>query len=389
MKKLLKLLVIFLVTIALVACGAANNNNTPNNGNNETPNNGNNGNNDGTGSVDIDDNSLYLITDLGTIDDKSFNQGSWEGMKQYADEVGVEANYLQPAQQSDSAYLAEIKTAVENGAKVVVTPGFLFANAVLEAQELYPEIYFILVDSTPNNGDFDGTYVEEVGAKTVSILYKEDQAGFLAGYAAVKEGFTELGFMGGLSVPAVIRFGYGFVAGANHAAEEMEVDVNVRYTYLNSFNQDPQFTTMATSWYNSGTEVIHAAAGGAGNSVMAAAEQEGKWVVGVDVDQKDESSSVLTSAMKNLKGSVYDATKAVFEGEFPGGEILNLGVEVEGVQISADFSRFETFTEAEYDALYADLVADKDGLASNIPNDSTVEDISTVDFSRVTVEFIE
>jgi basic membrane protein A len=93
--------------------------------------------------------------------------------------------------------------------------------------------------------------------------------------------------------------------------------------------------------------------------------------------------------MKNLKGSVYDATKAVFEGEFPGGEILNLGVEVEGVQISADFSRFETFTEADYDALYADLVADKDGLASNIPNDSTVEDISTVDFSRVTVEFIE
>lgn len=386
MKKLLKLLVIFLVTIALVACGAANNNNTPNNGNNETPNNGN---NDGTGSTDIDDNSLYLITDLGTIDDKSFNQGSWEGMKQYADEVGVKANYLQPSEQSDSAYLAEIQTAVENGAKVVVTPGFLFANAVLQAQEMYKDVYFILVDSTPNNGDYEGTYVEEVGEKTVSILYKEDQAGFLAGYAAVKEGFTELGFMGGLAVPAVIRFGYGFVAGANHAAEEVDVDVNVRYTYLNSFNPDPQFTTMATSWYKSGTEVIHAAAGGAGNSVMAAAEQEGKWVVGVDVDQKDESTSVLTSAMKNLKGSVYDATKAVFEGEFPGGEILNLGVEVEGVQISADFSRFETFTEADYDALYADLVADKDGLASNIPNDSTVDDISTFEFSRVTVEVIE
>lgn len=340
-----------------------------------------------TGKVGAND--LYLITDVGTIDDKSFNQGSYEGLKMYADEVGVEAHYLQPSEQSDAAYATSIEEAVAAGAKVIVTPGFLFGNVVLENQDKHPDVKFILVDSTPNNGKQGEEYVEKTAENTVSILYKEEQSGFLAGYAAVKEGFTKLGFMGGMAVPAVVRFGYGFAAGADYAAKEMGVEVTLKYTYLNSFGPDPQFQTMAGSWYNEGVEVIHAAAGGAGNSVMAAAQDADKWMIGVDVDQKDESPKVLTSAMKNLKLSVYDAVKANYEGEFPGGEVLNLGVEVEGVQISDDFSRFTKFTQVDYDAIYAKLVADEDGLASNIPTLETTDDPTTLKFDNVTIEVIQ
>ena len=154
----------------------------------------------------------------------------------------------------------------------------------------------------------------------------------------------------------------------------------MKYTYLNSFNPDPQFQTQAGSWYNEGVEVIHAAAGGAGNSVMAAAETADKWMIGVDVDQKDESPRVLTSAMKNLRGSVYEAVKSAYEGEWLGGQVLNLGVTEEGTQISDDFSRFENFTQEDYDQVYQDLIDDKDGLASGIP---------TLEFERVTIEVVE
>ncbi len=338
----------------------------------------------------VADTDLWLITDVGTIDDKSFNQGSYEGLKMYADEVDSKANYIQPGEESDAAYLTAIDQAVEGGAKVVVTPGFLFANVILQAQDKYPEVKFILIDAVPNNGAQDpAKYVEKVADNTLSILYKESQAGFLAGYAIVKEGYTKLGYMGGYAVPAVVGFGYGWAAGADYAAKELGVDVTIKYTYLNSFKPDPQFVTMAGSWYNEGIEVIHAAAGGAGNSVMAAAEAANKLMVGVDVDQKDESTSVVTSAMKNLRLSVYEATKSIYEGGFKGGQILNLGVESQGVQISDDFSRFNNFTKADYDAIYAKLLADEGGMTTNIPDLSTTDDVTKLQFEKVKIELVD
>ena len=146
---------------------------------------------------------LALVTDVGTIDDKSFNQGAWEGLMQYAEENGISYKYYQPPQQSDEDYLATIKLAVDGGAKVVVTPGYLFEVAVYEAQSLYPDVHFILLDGEPHDADYN----YETKENTAPILYAEQQAGYLAGYAAVKDGFTKLGFMGGMQVPAVIRFG--------------------------------------------------------------------------------------------------------------------------------------------------------------------------------------
>lgn len=357
MKKFVKLITSLLVVFVLVACG-----------------------NSGNDTELTEDHTMYLITDVGTIDDKSFNQGSYEGMAQYAHEIGVTPNYIAPEEQSDEAYLDAINRAVEAGAEVIVTPGFYFENAIATAQAQYPEVKFILVDAVPAGG---------AASNTLSILYKEEQSGFLAGYAAVKDGHTDLGFMGGAAVPAVIRFGYGYLAGADYAAAELDKTVNVRFTYLNTFGPDAKIVTQAESWFRDGVSVIFASAGGAGNSVMKAAEDTDNVMIGVDVDQSGESDSVLTSAMKNLKGSVYEAVKAAKEGNFPGGETWNLGAVENGISLPEGFDRFESFTKADYDAIYKVLVDDVDGIASSIPTlDSHGGDESVIEFDNITVESI-
>jgi len=297
---------------------------------------------------------LALITDVGNIDDKSFNQGSWEGLVQYAEENSVTHKYYQPAEKSDDAYLDSIQLAVEAGAKLIVTPGFLFERPIYIAQEMYPDVYFVLIDGVPNdNGDFN------TGDNTVGVLYAEEQSGFLAGYAAVLEGYTNLGFIGGMAVPAVIRFGYGFVQGVEYAVQELGLEeAAVNYHYAGVFWATPEVQALAASWYNDGMDVIFACGGGLGNSVMAAAEAAGdKWVVGVDIDQSAESEQVITSSAKSLRESVYKAIAAHYNGDSPGGETWVLGAESDGVNLPMETSRFSVFTQDDYDAIFAKLVA--------------------------------
>jgi basic membrane protein A len=297
---------------------------------------------------------IGLVTDVGTIDDKSFNQGAWEGVVQYAEENGLTYQYYQPAAATTADYVEAITLAVEGGAKVVVTPGFMFAGAIYEAQTMYPEVNFILLDADPHTDDYATFKIE---SNVYSIYYAEEQSGYLAGYAAVKDGYTNLGFMGGMAVPAVVRFGHGFVQGAEAAAVELNVDVTIKYEYLNSFAPDDNHKVKALGWYSEGVEAIFVAAGGAGLSVMAAAEEAGAKVIGVDVDQSNLSETVITSAMKGLTTSVYGALTDFYAGSFKGGVIDTLDVTKNGVGLPADFSRFSTFTQADYDAVYAKLVS--------------------------------
>ncbi len=311
---------------------------------------------------------LALVTDIGTIDDKSFNQGAWEGLVKYAEEKGISHKYYQPKEQTDDAYLDSIALAVENGAKVIVTPGFLFEVPIFMAQDMYPDVNFILVDGNPHNADYSEFRTEK---NTVGIVYAEEQSGFLAGYAAVKEGFTKLGFMGGMAVPAVIRFGHGFVQGAEYAAKELGLsEVTVNYHYTGGFAATPEAQALAASWYNDGVEVIFACGGAVGNSVMTAAEGvEGKWVIGVDVDQSAESETVITSAMKGLRESVYQAIEAYYAEAFPGGESWLLGADRDGVGLPMETSRFSVFTQADYDAIFAKLVAGEIELVKDVDAD--------------------
>lgn len=355
MKKFIVLLLVLTLGVTLVACGGS--------------------------ESSKDAFELALITDLGTIDDKSFNQGSWEGLKQYADEKNVSHKYYQPSEQSDDAYLSAIELAVNAGAKVIVTPGFLFEIPIHTAQDTYPEVHFILVDGAPHDEDFN----ERIEDNVVALTYAEEQAGFLAGYAVVKDGYTDLGFMGGMAVPAVVRFGHGYVQGAEYAAEEMGVDVTMRYHYTGGFDATPEAQAMAASWYNDGVDVIFGCGGAVGNSVMAAAEQADKYVIGVDVDQSGESDTVITSAMKGLRVSVYDSIVGYYTDSFPGGQKLIYGAENDGIGLPMDTSKFNTFSQEDYDAIYAEMKSGSVHIVKDLDDSGNEVTVSDIPVERVTL----
>ena len=318
---------------------------------------------------------LALITDVGTIDDKSFNQGSWEGLDKYATEHNITHKYYKPAEKSDAACIDAIDLAVKGGAKLIVTPGFLFEGPVHEAQAKYPDVKFVTIDAEPKSGD-----TADIAQNSHAIFYAEEQAGYLAGYAAVKEGYKNLGFMGGIAVPAVVRFGYGYVQGADAAAKELGLakgDVKIKYTYVGNFDASPENQTKAASWYNEGVECIFACGGAVGNSVMKAAEAADKVVIGVDVDQSVESPTVITSATKNLQDSVYNAIAEFYDGKFPGGTKVILTASDLGVGLPMESSKFKNFTKEDYDKLYESLKSGSITIANDEAIGDNVTDIST------------
>ena len=299
---------------------------------------------------------IAMITDSGTIDDESFNQGTWEGIQTYANANGHLYQYYKPTEVSDTAYLAAISLAVNDGADVVVTPGFLFESSVYAAQTLYPDVKFILIDGVPHTADWATFNTAE---NTLSILFNEHESGFLAGYAAVQDGYTNLAFRGGMAVPAVVKFGVGFIAGAYYAAEELDVTLSfgdADYDYFGNFEPGDTKKADAKAAFISGTEVMFVAAGGAGGSVMAAAEEvPGAAVIGVDVDQYFLSDTVITSALKGLGTAVMAALADIEAGTFVGGRSMVLGAADGGVGLPMGNSTFTTFTNAMYLAILEDL----------------------------------
>ena len=328
---------------------------------------------------------LALVTDLGTIDDKSFNQGAWEGMKKYAEENGISYKYYQPQEGTTDSYLETIGLAIEGGAKLVVCPGFLFEEPVYLAQDQYKDVHFILLDGEPHSGDYSEYRTE---ANVMPILFQEDEPGFLAGYAAVKDGYTKLGFLGGMAVPAVIRYGYGFAEGADYAANEMGVyGIEIMYNYTGAFAATPEAQSMAASWYQNGTEVIFGCGGAVGNSVMAAAEEKSAKVIGVDVDQSYESDTVVTSAMKQLSVSVYDGVRDFYAGSFPGGKTSIFSAKNDGIGLPMETSKFTKFTQADYDAVYAQL---KDGKITLVqPSEDNNDPTKDLKLEKTTINFVE
>ncbi len=298
---------------------------------------------------------IAMITDSGGIDDESFNQGTWEGIIEFAEANDISYKYYKPLEVSDDAYLAAIDLAIEGGAEIVVTPGFLFESSIYAAQDLYPEVNFILIDGTPH----DPTWTTwNTASNTMPILFNEHEAGFLAGYAAVMDGYTSLGFTGGMAVPAVVKFGVGFIAGTYFAADELGVDIvfnDDTYAYFGDFGPSDDHKNLASSWYFNGTEIIFSAAGGAGASVMAAAADNDAMMIGVDIDQADQSDTILTSAMKQLGNAVQQGLQAWLDGDFVGGETVYKGAANDGVALPMETSRFDTFTSAQYAEIFADL----------------------------------
>ena len=328
---------------------------------------------------------LALITDYGDIDDESFNQGSWEGLLEFARPNGIPYEYFRPVERgSTEANLDSISQAVSAGAQVIVTPGFLFTEAIYEAQQIWPDLTIILLDAVPAPPGGDNV----IGPNTAAVLYAEQQSGFLAGYAAVIDGYRNLGFVGGIAVPAVVRFGHGFVEGAEYAASELGLgagEVTVRYNYVGSFAPSPEAQAMAAAWFADGVEVIFAAAGGVGSSVFAAAEASNAKAIGVDVDQGHHSATIITSAMKDLRSSVRQMLEAAFEGTFQGGIIHMFDASNQGIGLPLNFDRFNTFNRAKYDEIFAKVAANQVAI-SNEPGHPNPNDI--LNLTLVTVTWI-
>lgn len=310
---------------------------------------------------------IALITDKGNIDDKSFNQGAWEGVVEFAEDNDITHQYYKPEEATPDGYLASIALAVEGGAKVIVTPGFLFEVPIYEAQTLHPDVKFILLDGTPHTADYS-TF--ETKSNVASVFYAEEESGYLAGYAAIKDGYRDLGFMGGMSIPAVQAFGYGYLQGIEDAAAEIGLvsgDVNVTYHYTGDFNENATNKGTAKTMYQEGVEVIFACGGSVGKSVMTAASEESTKVIGVDVDQRYDSETVITSATKGLSSSVIQVLEAIylnddwatFSGVSTYFNATNEGVGLPTIVIGDEdgdaFDRFTTFDLAAYNIVFATL----------------------------------
>ncbi len=314
---------------------------------------------------------IALITDKGNINDKSFNQGSWEGVLQFTKEKKVSHKYFKPEEYNDAGYLASIDEAVAAGAKVVVTPGFYFEVPVYEAQTKYPDVKFILIDGEPHSaGSEDVPAVYDTKSNVACIKYAEEQSGYLAGYAAVKDGLTKLGFMGGIALPAVQAFGYGYLQGAETAAKELNLadgSVSCIYHYTGNFDETDTNKATAKTMYQEGAEVIFACGGSVGKSVMSAAQEAGAKVIGVDVDQRYDSETVITSATKGLTASVKAVLEAIYKTDSwdtYAGKLTYFNASTNGVGLPTSvigddkanaFDRFATFDKAAYDAVFDTL----------------------------------
>ena len=314
---------------------------------------------------------VAFITDVGSLKDKSFNQGTFDGVKLYADANGLSYKYYQPAngnEATDDDRYNAMKAAVEGGADVVVCAGFLQEAALRQAAIDYPDTPFVFIDGYPLSDDAGNPLTNVAG-----ISFMEQQCGYFAGYAAVMDGFTKLGFSGGGggTNDACCRFGYGYVQGANAAAAELGITVQMNYSweYGANFSASPELQTMISGWYANGTEIVFACGGSMFQSVAAAASANDGYVIGVDVDQSGESDTVITSAMKGLSDAVQWAVGHVYDGTFSeiGGTGTSLGVEDNAVALptASESWRFESFTVEEYEEMYqavldGTLVVDSD-----------------------------
>ena len=329
--------------------------------------------------------ALIAHSDDSILDDGSFNQGAWDGIRRFVAEHGLtDADYqfFQPHAGTDDARIALIEHAIDLGFNVLVLPGFHFVTSLYTAQDYFPDVYFILLDATPASNPANPA-TQRIEANVAAIHYAEAESGFLAGYAAVMEGFRTLGFTGGNPVPAVARFGHGFIQGAEHAAASLGLaagDVTIAYHYFGAFAPSPEAQTLAASWFATGIEVIFAAAGGANGSVAAATLGTDGWMIGVDVDQYWMSERVISSAMKELALSVYDMLTDILNDRFVGGREIMFDATNNGIGLPMHSSRWENFTQEQYDAIFAQLAN-----GTVVPNPSLNFDEILADINLVTV----
>ena len=388
MKKILALLLVLALSLTLVACGSGKKDAAS------------------TGSYKV-----AMVTDYGDITDQSFNQTTWEAVVAFGKDNNVETKYYKPTSNDTAGRVASVELAIAEGYNVIVMPGYAFGGTIVEVAPNYPDVKFIALDVA--KGDLLETAVANKGesydynpdnwkledyvdmSNVYCAIYQEELAGYMAGYAAVKLGYKNLGFLGGMAVPAVIRYGYGFVQGVDAAAADLGLsDVTVKYVYGGQFFGDADITAVMDTWYANGTEVVFACGGGIYTSAVDAAKKANGKVIGVDVDQAGVIANyagvdglTVTSAMKGLYPATYDALNDIINnGNWANyvGKIATLGLvsaddpEANYVQIPMGEGTqwSDSFTQDDYKAMVADMYSGK----ITVSNDTTkaASDFATV-----------
>ena len=404
MKKFLALTLALVMSLSLVACGDKKTDDTKT----DEP--------DQKTEQPTENEGAYkvaMITDYGDITDQSFNQTTYEACKAFAEDNSIEFSYFRPAGDNTADRVAMIEKAVDEGFNVIVMPGYAFGGAIVEAAPEFPDVKFIALDVaagdlletavakageaydyTPENWDLS-KYVDM--SNVYCAVYQEELCGYMAGYAAVKLGYKNLGFLGGMSVPAVVRYGYGFVQGVDAAAADMGLtDVKVNYIYGGQFFGDADITAVMDTWYQGGTEVVFACGGGIYTSAVDAAKKVGAKVIGVDVDQAGVIAKyagvdgmTVTSAMKGLYPATYDTlTDVIVNGNWEKyvGKIETLGL-VSGTDPEANYVQIpmgdgtqwsDSFTQDDYKAMVKDMFDGKITVSNNTSSDVSAADFATV-----------
>ncbi|MCH3961440.1 MAG: BMP family ABC transporter substrate-binding protein [Solobacterium sp.] len=320
------------------------------------------------------DMKIAMITDYGDITDQSFNQNTYEASKAFAEKNNCKFTYKKPASNADQDRVSSMEEAIEEGYNVIVMPGYAFAPAIVEVAPKYADVKFVALDVSQSDLDTASKTTNWTSKNVYSAVYQEELAGYMAGYAAVKLGYKKLGFLGGMAVPAVIRYGYGYVQGADAAAKELNLtDVTMNYVYGGQFYGDADITARMDTWYGAGVEVVFACGGGIYTSAAEAAVKKNGKVIGVDVDQQATIDGTygkgvtVTSAMKGLAATVNTVLSGIQNGKWDsdfGGKLVNLGLVGDDptanyVQLATTTVYNSTFTEADYKALVADMYSGK------------------------------
>ena len=367
-----------------------------------------------TSGAETSEYSVAMITDYGDITDQSFNQTTYEACKAFCEAQGIQFNYYKPSGDSTAERVASVEKAIDDGYNVIVMPGYAFGGTLVEVSESYKDVKFIALDVAA--GDILEAGVAKAGEtydynpanwnvndycymdNVYCAIYQEELSGYMAGYAAVKLGYTDLGFLGGMAVPAVIRFGFGFVQGADAAAAELGITVNLKYAYGNQFYGDGDITAAMDTWYGDGTQVVFACGGGIYTSAAEAAAKVGGKVIGVDSDQSPiidggyGEGMTVTSAMKGLYPTTYDTlTDVIVNGNWSNyaGKITTLGLVSDEptenyVQLPMDTTQWsDSFTQDDYKALVAamragDITVSNDTTAIQATTNVNVSDLGNL-----------
>ncbi len=312
---------------------------------------------------------IAMIADSSEVEGGSFTQCTWESVEGFAGTNGLTSKCYTPEESTKEAYMDSIKKAVDNKAKMIVLAGNNFETAAFSAQSMYPDVYFLLIDGVPHDtGDKYGA-----APNTIGVIFAEEQAGYMAGYAAVKDGYKHLGFMGGKSLPPVKRYGYGFVQGAAAAAQETEQKVEITYKYMETFEPSEDVKKEASKWYEEGVKVIFACGGNMGTSVIEAAEETRGKVIGADTDQSHVSGTVITSAQKEIDVVVNDMLSNYADGKYVGGTAFNYTAQNGGVSLQMDNAKFTSFGKSDYEKLFNKLKNGKIELKKDTSVDSVRE----------------